>query len=424
MEIKANINFKPIVISLVVILATLELSPFLLGSLFLEQGYSRRSVKQQISQTDEADLSDKKTIKQEEAYLSEHMVHPYVGFIHKPDEYYNDFGYPHQDPLLKKTGNTINICLTGGSVAKQLFQNSTDVLIGELNRHPSFIGKNIQVVSVALGGFKQPQQLLAVNYLLSLGAEYDYVINLDGFNEVVLPYADNYPFHIHPTFPRHWNVYSRKTLNQETILLLGKQQYLLEQHKSWTRKLDGSILSSSNFVLFSWKISEQRFREKMLYLEQDMKEVLSRSEVQAQTLGPPFQKSDTLDYFQFQADYWRQCSEQLSTLAQGSNFTYLHFLQPNQYLPGSKELTSEELQIAYQSGDFAYKKAVELGYPLLIAEGAKLMNSGVQFTDLTLLFKEEKAAIYSDKCCHFNKEGYDAIALQLARAIISNSLKD
>jgi hypothetical protein len=48
-----------------------------------------------------------------------------------------------------------------------------------------------------------------------------------------------------------------------------------------------------------------------------------------------------------------------------------------------------------------------------------LKKEGVNFTDLSLLFKNEKRTVYNDKCCHFNQLGYEMIADQICREILS-----
>jgi hypothetical protein len=55
-------------------------------------------------------------------------------------------------------------------------------------------------------GWKQPQQPLALSYFLSLGAKYDVVMNLDGFNELALPFLNNLRAGVYPFFPRLWNL--------------------------------------------------------------------------------------------------------------------------------------------------------------------------------------------------------------------------
>ena len=61
---------------------------------------------------------------------------------------------------------------------------------------------------------------------------------------------------------------------------------------------------------------------------------------------------------------------------------YFQFLQPNQYLPDSKPLSTEEQRIAYEP-DSPCRGVVEQGYPLLQAAGRNLRQAGVEFVDLS-----------------------------------------
>jgi hypothetical protein len=97
---------------------------------------------------------------------------------------------------------------------------------------------------------------------------------------------------------------------------------------------------------------------------------------------------------------------------------YFHFLQPNQYYAGSKVLTEEERKIAYEEGPYGYRMMAQNGYPLLVARGRSLVDKGVNFFDLTQIFRQESRTVYNDKCCHFNRLGYNTIARRIAKAII------
>ena len=92
----------------------------------------------------------------------------------------------------------------GGSVARQFAVNATDLLSDELATCPEFVGWTCQFVRLAGDGYKQPQQLMTLIYMLSLGAEFDVLINLDGQNEAVLPKIDNIPFGLNSAFPGDW----------------------------------------------------------------------------------------------------------------------------------------------------------------------------------------------------------------------------
>ena len=63
-----------------------------------------------------------------------------------------------------------------------------------------FQGKNIRLISLAVSGHKQPQQLMTVLYYLILGGKLELLINLDGFNEVTGP-INNWVKGIFPAYP-------------------------------------------------------------------------------------------------------------------------------------------------------------------------------------------------------------------------------
>jgi len=95
-------------------------------------------------------------------------------------------------------------------------------------------------------------------------------------------------------------------------------------------------------------------------------------------------------------------------------------LQPNQYYGDSKKLTGEELRIAYEHEPFAYKTAVQLGYPFMVNQGKHLKDQGINYLDLTLMYKNETRTIYNDKCCHFNELGYNLMAEEILQTILSH----
>ncbi|MEZ5147756.1 MAG: hypothetical protein R2759_11970 [Bacteroidales bacterium] len=407
-------------VTVLIILATLEIIPFLAGKVFIHDGYSRREIKRELLV--ESVTNQDSTIQlanDDGGYLGEHLLHPYLGYVSVPRSGYNELGFFGPNPILKKGDDVVNICITGGSVAKQLYQVAADRIRNNLEKDQAFSGKKVNIISLALGGFKQPQQLLSVNYMMALGAEYDIVINLDGFNEIVLPLSDNLPFKVFPSYPRHWNIYSRKKLDQRVILQMGKQAELHEKRESSRRRLANSIFRQSNFVLFLWKISDQQKNNKILQVEAELRRNIENKESDYQSTGPFYDVPDTITFLKDQVDFWVNTSKQLSALAKDGNFRYYHFLQPNQYDEGSKVLTEEELNIAFEAGPFAYKTAAQKGYPLLRTGGEKLLNDGVNYTDLSGIFKNERRSVYSDKCCHFNELGYFTIADAITDKILA-----
>ena len=72
-------------------------------------------------------------------------------------------------PILKKSSGKYILGIIGGSVALHLSTRADVALKNELKKIPSIAKKEILIIRLASGGYKQPQQLAIVNYLLSLG---------------------------------------------------------------------------------------------------------------------------------------------------------------------------------------------------------------------------------------------------------------
>jgi hypothetical protein len=96
---------------------------------------------------------------------------------------------------------------------------------------------------------------------------------------------------------------------------------------------------------------------------------------------------------------------------------YLHFLQPNQYVAGSKEMGPEERAVAYFEGH-PFQRSVVVGYPKLVKAGQELREQGVAFFDLTGILAGRKEPLYVDTCCHLGKPGYEIIASRIADEIV------
>jgi len=322
-----------ILLYLVIIVSTLELSPFILAPIIFGQRFSRSKIKNELKlnpQSSREQTSENSAPDQNE-YLGDHILHPYLGFVSIPHDNYNEFCLPGINPITKKSPKNLNVVIMGGSVSKDLYTYAGDRMKQQLKKSEAFKNKEINLVVFALGGFKQPQQLIALNYFMALGAEYDMVINLDGFNEIVLPYSDNLPFHVFPSYPRHWNIYARKKLDARLLLLLGKQAVTIEKQNDCQIRLAQSIIRYSNFRLFLWKVMDHQKTNQIALLESEIRKAVENSPSDYQSTGIYTSITDTSLFFHEQAVFWRKSSEQIAHLSRSAGFNYYHFLQPNQY---------------------------------------------------------------------------------------------
>ena len=126
------------------------------------------------------------------------------------------------------------------------------------------------------------------------------------------------------------------------------------------------------------------------------------------------------DMYDALAGTWAESSYQMHVLAQGRGTRYFHFLQPNQYLEGTKPMGDEERRIAILESH-PYLRSVKLGYPRLQDLGRELRSRGVDFVDLTRVFADNLDVLYRDNCCHLNEDGRRLVMAAIGEAI-SNAL--
>ena len=405
---------------MVILAVTAELSPYLLYPVMYNHSFSASSVEKEQEKLLKTAIKGPNSDKGDPGeFLGAHVLHPYLGFVNQAGDPYNTFGFAETSPFEAMENDQYKVAITGGSVAMGLYHYSSEALIEAMKKQNLGEGKEIKLVLLALPGYKQPQQLFTLNYFLSLGAEFDMLINLDGFNEVALPYSEHLKYGIFPFYPRAWNIYAQKGFNKEIQSLFAEQNYLKKRRKELVTTYRNVGAHHSRLGLMVWKIRDANLRGSLYTLEQNMQNAFVDENLPYQVTGPDYQFSDTLSFFKDLAKQWHQSSKLMNEICQANDIDYHHFLQPNQYVIGSKVLSKQEMKEAFMQGEFEYKSAVRKGYGSFIEEGRRMKKNGLPFNDLTFIYKNEKGSVYSDQCCHFNKFGYDIMAREVVRMMTS-----
>lgn len=341
-----------------------------------------------------------------------HVLHPYLGYVVDRDQVgdVNRFGWYGLDPTTPKPTGTLRVFVTGGSVAADLLRGE-QVTTALAAASP---GQRFELAGAAVGGYKQPQHLLALTYVLSLGVRPDIVVNLDGFNEVALPVTENWPYGVTPYFPRSWNLRSHTGYDDQTFEAMTRARTIAASRKRLREAAGLTLARRSALVRYILWSREQSLAADAFVSEKDLNSAFKRTQT-FQSGGPAPTAATAQDVIHDSAAMWRQSSEQMNRLCESNGILYLHFLQPNQYVAGSKWMSPAERAIAIARAGGPYQQAVETGYERLREEGRTLARSGVRFFDMTLLFAAERAAVYRDDCCHFNDRGLRMLAEEIAR---------
>jgi hypothetical protein len=292
-----------------------------------------------------------------------------------------------------------------------------DTLIAELQASPALHGKRVEVVTIAVGGYKQPQQLLALTYMLTLGASFDVIVNLDGFNEVALPPVENIPAGTSPFYPRSWQLLTADRTDLATLSAIGRLAAARDDRRAAALRMSGSWLHWSITADTIWLLVDRVRQQTIARLEQSVETAGLRKWRSFAHNGPASTYDTPRQMYADLAAVWERASLQMARLAQSNGIRYFHFLQPNQYDLNSKPLTSEERRVAFNEHS-PYKVHIEAGYDELRQAGRRLTAAGVSFHDLSRMFVGERRTIYADDCCHLNHEGYQLLARAIARTVL------
>ncbi|CAD5948671.1 hypothetical protein NO108_02778 [Planktothrix rubescens] len=366
-------------------------------------------------------------------------LHPYFGYIQKPSPdfrpgfKYNNYGFisPYDYPYTKTNNNQVIIGVLGGSVASNysIYEVQNKILEKKLQQLPQFQGKELIILSLAIGGYKQPQQLITLNYLLAMGQQFDMVINIDGFNEVALANINN-ENGLDFVMPSSSHVQAltglaNNSLSTPAIKALLNIKDNKPKIKDALETLKNCSLASCNAIM-------------SLYVQELVKNYrrdVARFERYRHQQTEDDNTAESVIYFYMQdpiltdtklfpkiADHWAKTSILINQTLKANNIPYFHILQPNQYYPTRRVFSEAEKQVAF-SADSPYQNAVKKGYPLLLKEVEKLKANQVNFFDGVAILDDTKEPAYIDNCCHYQKIGENILSNFVADSVV-NVLKN
>lgn len=373
------------------------------------------------AQQDAAQQAAAQQVAAQKAANARGVVNPFLGYVYKYASTHvsgfeiSNYGFVDtESPLQVRREDRYNVAVIGGSVALQLGLYAGDVLVAELQKSPALRGKQVHVVRMGLGGWKQPQQLFAMQLAWLRGSEFDAVINLDGFNEVAMV-AQNVRSGVPAWFPRGWGRLMDHRPSREQLLRLGRLALLLDQRVAAAESAASVAWSPTLQTL--WLTRDRRMTSELGELRKAIAN--DHATLGPAATGPGLEGRDAEASRREMVELWQRASMELRALCEQHGARYFHFLQPNQYIPGAKVMRAEEILVAIdeESGPSSMRAAVLHGYPLLQAAGRELVASGIDFTDLTKVYRDHPEPLYVDKCCHVGKRGNEILATSIASHI-------
>jgi len=364
-------------------------------------------------------------------------LHPYLGFVYDAHaknklqfsnvEYApNNFGLlsPYDYPFQKRSNNQFIVGIFGGSAAMYygFYELENHVLVNRLKQLPYFQDKEIVVLPFASGSYKQPQQLLELNYFTAVGQEFDLVINVDGFNETALAYLNNKAGY-DASMPsaemyRPLVQLANRGYSANQLALTLEILKLEDDLRAGQASLNSCRLASCYGL--TW--IEVRY---LLRQYQKKSEEFNRlttggagddSLVHVNRRAQPLDDAAVLEDI---ASVWTKSEVAMNQLLTARRIPYFQVIQPNQYYSTGRKFSEAEQKVALNPAS-AYSEGVLKGYPKLIGRIEDLKNAGVKVINAASVFDKTPEGVYLDSCCHYNRLGNDVFAKFVAEQIVKS----
>ncbi len=375
--------------------------------------------------------------------LSKLVLHPYLGFIRRPGTPIsrvagksrldrmlpdaatapdwvklrsNNYGFfaATDYPAKRTDPSEYLIGIFGGSVGHWFALQGAEKLKTQLETEPEFQERNIRILNYAQSGFKQPQQLQTLSYFLMLGQSLDFVVNIDGFNELTLA-TINRKRRIDADMPSAQQLLPiLKLMNNQpgTTDNLSQIYHIVEKQRQLSQ-LDSCLADTASAAIHLIASQLRTLAEKQLSVlnfDHQKNDAKIRSKLYPLRLASP--QNDNENLFAL----WSGSAKVMQGLAEANGIHYLELVQPNQYA-SAKFMSAAEKKIAWRANS-PYRPTVEKYYPQLPEWIDARQTEGINIHAATDIFDAVQAATYSDDCCHYNQLGNEVLAETTARLLL------
>ena len=341
------------------------------------------------------------------------LQHPYHGHTRQ-----NPHHVINQHPPPRREEGAVLIGLVGGSVSEAVSDAFRRAL--EAWFQDNAVPLRPIVLELAREAFKQPQQVTQIASALALGGEYDIIVNLDGYNELVEPFRNYYWYGLSPFYPVGWHLYQQ--LSPAEQLRVGRIAVLRQRQQRLNAAAAARPWRWSALYGIVNRYLQERAGAQILALNHELANDLT-AEYSLQRHGPVWPAEpddgvapDPVDLSRIALRVWYRGSVLLAELSRAAGAEYYHFQQPNQYVPDGKPLSPAELADAYDASSFSvaiYRDA----YPLLLRLGDALRQQGINYHDLTQIFADHRETLYRDDLSHLNERGNELLAASMVQRL-------
>ncbi len=278
------------------------------------------------------------------------VIHPYLGYVRDPTRMpdHNEYGFPGKEsPIEKRSPGRLIIGIFGGSFAEDLAREGGDhwsafwelPLSAPAGRSSSARSPSADTSSPSSCSLSPTFSPWGRNSTSSSPSTASTRSSSPGMRTCRKAFSLSSPAAGTPG--------RGGTANPALLQYAGRIALLDEARRRRAVLFSAIPLRYSPLANTLWKYLDNRTARKKRMLETDLQEYeIGREEEPGYAVtGPRFRSRNKYRAF---AEVWKNASLQMDKLCRANGIMYLHFLQPNQHLPGSKPIGPEEAKAALQ----------------------------------------------------------------------------
>jgi hypothetical protein len=326
------------------------------------------------------------------------------GFVFSKHRGRTDYPYP-------ASPNDFIVGFFGGSIASGFFQDTCQTVESRLAAHPDLAGKNIVALNFSSGAMRQPQQLLFLSYFLTLGQQFDLVINMNGLSETAGAIGNFYHGH-HPAMPSAVMTRSLEVLTSipqldTTTLNFFAEIAALEKRLKWP--FLPSFLKSG----IAEKIAKRKQELPSLVQSENLLEiqrVKARNYLESEEVEREKMRQAVLDI-------WFNAAIQMKHICTANGAAYVEAIHPTYYYT-RRQPSAGDAAIIHRGASPHQRVAVQDTWPRMLDLANSLDDESPVFCDLVGALDDVTEDVFLDSMGHFNPRGHTVICDKLCAFLL------
>jgi hypothetical protein len=361
-------------------------------------------------------------------------IFPYLGFCEIGDgrRTTNEYGYIINEGMKGETlpyvpdepKNEFVVGIFGGSIASAFYQDAATTLAENLSHHDKIDGRQVTVLNFAMGGQKQPEQMISLAYFTAMGQHFDLVIQIDGLNDLA-GCAGNLHKGYHMAMPPADITEAFMALTAVPDLERQSIKYFnsLSRLESWAARIGSSNIMPGRKGILNWLEKKRRAlinNKPQTDAEQNLIRVQRVEPAKMTGMGD----DDFRRYVEEISQFWLNCSRNMMAICRERGINFIHSQHPTHFLNGTELGPHDSALASSEPAIEWYKRIVSEGFPNISAKLEDLSHSWeyAHYCNLQNALAGMEDDMLSDRMGHFHSKVHHKMAETISEFFMNQPL--